>query len=98
MGFFIRDPIKNCLFVSSINLGALKKLRYRRALLENQIKSAISLSDSNALRSVLAKAEHSDLEGRVFVLKILCLAAVKKSLPQPLVENYYDFPLVFDIL
>ena len=39
-------------------------LRYSRALLENQIKSAIGLSDSNALRGVLAKAEHSDLEGR----------------------------------
>lgn len=41
---------------------------YRRALLENQIKSAISLSDANALRSVLAKAEHSDLEGMEEIL------------------------------
>lgn len=41
---------------------------YRRALLENQIKSAISLSDSHALRSVLAKAEHSDLEGMEEIL------------------------------
>jgi len=37
------------------------KTRYRRAMLENQIKNAIALSDPNALRSVLVKAENSEL-------------------------------------